>query len=98
MSATSYFCSDEPTWKLISLSVPPMNLPLIELPLFSSKESPHAIGVTTHMATTNPQFFLRLSRFSLAASYSLFLCVGAQVQSSSKVQPHCQMPDMKQDR
>jgi hypothetical protein len=42
MSARSYFCTEEPTWKLISLSVPPMNLPLIRLPFFSSKESARA--------------------------------------------------------
>ena len=27
-SARLYFCTEEPTWKVISLSVPPMNLPL----------------------------------------------------------------------
>src|SRR5882724_2667603 len=55
-SARSYFCTDEPTWKLISLSVPPMNLPLIRLPFFSSKESAHARDAPSHRATTNPQF------------------------------------------
>src|SRR5271170_4953048 len=42
ISATLYFCTEEPTWKLISVSVPPMNLPLIKLPFFSSKESADA--------------------------------------------------------
>src|ERR1700751_5278996 len=56
ISATSYFCTDEPTWKLISVSVPPMNLPLIRLPFFSSKESAHARDAPSHRAMTNPQF------------------------------------------
>src|SRR5438128_12465772 len=49
-AARSYFCTDEPTWKLISLSVPPMNLPLIRLPFFRSKESAHAIDARLHVA------------------------------------------------
>src|ERR1700760_1787386 len=56
MSARLYFCTEEPTWKLISLSVPPMNLPLIRLPFFSSKESAHARDAPSHRAMTNPQF------------------------------------------
>src|SRR5207302_4207730 len=55
-SARLYFCTEEPTWKLISLSVPPMNLPLIRLPFFSSKESAHARDAPSHSAMTNPQF------------------------------------------
>src|SRR6266702_1484547 len=35
MSARLYLCTEEPTWKLISLSAPPMNLPLIRLPFFT---------------------------------------------------------------
>jgi len=57
-SATLYFCTDEPTWKLISLSVPPMNLPLIRLPFFSSKESAHAIDAIKYSPMTTPQFNL----------------------------------------
>src|SRR6201989_3368310 len=48
MSERLYFCTDEPTWKLISVSVPPMNLPLIRLPFFSSKESAHARDAPSH--------------------------------------------------
>src|SRR5258705_6406029 len=55
-SEESYFCTEEPTWKLISLSVPRMNLPLIRLPFFSSKESAHARDAPSHRAMTNPQF------------------------------------------
>src|ERR1700758_3585386 len=55
-SATLYFCTEEPTWKLISLSVPPMNLPLIRLPFFSSKESAHARDAPSHRVMTKPQF------------------------------------------
>src|SRR5258708_28754128 len=55
MSARLYFCTEEPTWKLISLSVPPMNLPLISLPFFSSKEPAHASDAPSHRAMTNPQ-------------------------------------------
>jgi hypothetical protein len=58
MSVRLYLCTVEPTWKLISLSVPPMNLPLIRLPFFSSKESAHATDVDRHSAMTNPQFNL----------------------------------------
>src|SRR5580692_8490929 len=54
-SASLYFWSEEPTWKLISLSVPPMNLPLIRLPFFSSKESAQARDPPSHSAMTNPQ-------------------------------------------
>src|ERR1700730_12677095 len=56
-----YFCTEEPTWKLISLSVPPMNLPLIRLPFFSSKESAHARDAPSHRAMTNPQFTLNFT-------------------------------------
>src|SRR6266478_5854949 len=60
-SARLYFCTEEPTWKLISLSVPPMNLPLIRLPFFSSKESAHARDAPSHRAMTNPQFSFNLT-------------------------------------
>src|SRR5262245_12074804 len=50
-SARSYFCTDEPTWKLISVSVPPMNLPLMRLPFFSSKESAHETDVASKTRT-----------------------------------------------
>ena len=42
MSATLYVCTVEPTWKLISVSVPLTNLPLIRLPFFNSNVSAHA--------------------------------------------------------
>src|SRR5208282_2973946 len=61
MSAMLYFCTEEPTWQLISLSVPPMNLPLIRLPFFSSKVSAHARDATSHRATTKPQFSLKFT-------------------------------------
>src|SRR5580658_2575578 len=64
MSEMLYFCTEEPTWKLISLSVPPMNLPLIKLPFFSSKESAHARDVPSHRAMTNPQFSLDFTLIS----------------------------------
>src|SRR3974390_198096 len=47
-SATGYFCTDEPTWKLISVSVPPINLPFIRLPFFHSKESERATEPARH--------------------------------------------------
>src|SRR5262245_4229443 len=62
-SARLYFCTDEPTWKLISLSVPPTNLPLIRLPFFSSRESPHAMEAATHNATTKLRFGLIFIKF-----------------------------------
>jgi hypothetical protein len=38
---------------------PPMNLPLIKLPLFNSKESATAAEATRHIAKTNPNFCLQ---------------------------------------
>src|SRR6266436_1730146 len=70
MSARLYFCTEEPTWKLISLSVPPMNLPLIRLPFFSSKESAHARDAPSHRAMTSPQVSFN---FTLTFSSSAFL-------------------------
>src|SRR5271157_2365557 len=58
MSAMLYFCTDEPTWKVISLPVPPKNLPSIRLPFFSAKESAHAIDAARQNPITNPQFSL----------------------------------------
>src|SRR5208337_2255617 len=58
MSARLYFCTDEPTWKVISLPVPPRNLPSIRLPFFSSKESAHVIDAARQNPMTNPQFSL----------------------------------------
>src|SRR6202034_4009465 len=63
MSATLYFCTVEPTWKLISVSVPPRNLPLIRLPFFSSNLSAHAIDAARISAVRNPCFSLRLIIF-----------------------------------
>src|SRR5271157_2849860 len=57
-SAMLYVCIDEPPWKLISLPVPPVNLPLIRLPFFSFKESADAIDTSRHTAMTNPQLSL----------------------------------------
>src|SRR5215831_19164856 len=47
---------------------PPMNLPLITLPFFSSKESATAAGTTTHITKTNPNF---CTRFILLVLYLL---------------------------
>src|SRR5215470_10559591 len=65
-SATSYFCTDDPTRKLISFSVPPINLPLIRLPFFSSNESAHAADVSRQMATTKRRLRLKLGTVPLA--------------------------------
>src|SRR6266852_2203799 len=51
-----YFCTEEPTWKLISLSVPTHELALNQAPFFSSKESAHATDAASHRAMANPQF------------------------------------------
>jgi hypothetical protein len=56
VSEVVLLCTEEPTWKLISLSVPPMNLPLIRLPFFSFKESAYPRDALSHRAMTNPQF------------------------------------------
>src|SRR6202007_2987175 len=53
-----YFCSVDPTWKLISLAVPPMNLPLIRLPFFNSNVSAHATDVARVTAITSADFSL----------------------------------------
>src|SRR5271168_5516134 len=58
-SAILYFCAVEPTWKLISVSVPPRNLPLIRLPFFNSNVSAHAIDAAKARAVRNPHFSLR---------------------------------------
>src|ERR1700758_4741422 len=55
ISATSYRCTDEPTWNLISVSVPPTNLPLMRLPFLSSEESADVIAAPKQSAITNPQ-------------------------------------------
>jgi hypothetical protein len=60
MSATLYFCTVEPTWKLISVSVPPRNLPLIRLPFFNCNVSAHAIDANKVSAVRNPYFSLSL--------------------------------------
>src|SRR5215471_6723617 len=44
---------------------PPVNLPLITLPFFSSKESAIAADATTHIAKTNPNFCTRFILFVL---------------------------------
>ena len=54
MSAMLYLCTDEPTWKLIPLSVPLTNLPWMRLPFLSSSESAHAVHDTTTRTASNP--------------------------------------------
>ena len=49
------FWTDDPTWKLMLVWVPSMNLPLIRLPFFNSKESARAAAAATHRATITPQ-------------------------------------------
>jgi hypothetical protein len=72
MSARLYFCTEEPTSKLISLSVPPMNLPLIRLPFFSSKESAHAREAPSHRAMTILHFSFNFT-FDFSSAAFLFL-------------------------
>src|SRR5258705_6541001 len=73
-SEESYFCTEEPTWKLISLSVPPMNLPLIRLPFFSSKESAQERDAPSQREMTNSHFsfnFTLTSPLRVPVSFSL---------------------------
>src|SRR5580698_7118732 len=58
MSATLYFCTVDPTWKLISASVPPRNLPLIRLPFLNCNVSGHAIDAARVRTVRNPHFSL----------------------------------------
>jgi hypothetical protein len=60
LSATLYFCTVEPTWKLISVCVPPRNLPLIRLPFFNCSVSAHAIDAAKVSAVRNQYFSLSL--------------------------------------
>src|ERR1700722_8793572 len=63
MSAALYFCTVEPTRKLMSVSVPPRNLPLIRLPFFNSNVSAHAIDATRVSAIRNPYLSLSLMMY-----------------------------------
>src|SRR5215469_6130502 len=54
-SSRSNFCIVAPTWKLMSFSEPPINLPLIRLPFFSSKESAQASDAAKQRTPNNAQ-------------------------------------------
>src|SRR5271157_6668358 len=87
MSAMLYFCTDEPTWKVISLSVPPKNLPSIRLPFFSSNESAHAIDAARQNPMTNTLFSLNFINDFLVAMIRLL--------KNSTPSEHCFMPDLR---
>src|SRR5215469_13036566 len=68
MSATGYFSTDEPTRKLISESVPPINLPFIRLPFLHSKKSERATEAARHTTTTAPNILAFRLIFTIPSS------------------------------
>src|SRR3974390_645760 len=55
ISVTSYRCTWEPTWKLISVPVPPKYLPLMRLPFLSSREASQVTVAPRQSAMSNLQ-------------------------------------------